>query len=371
MIDSQKRIAELDGIRGVAILMVLTWHYFGSVPRAMEPGSVISYLTIATRLFWSGVDLFFVLSGYLICGIILDNHRKSDFLKSFFIRRATRILPLYLLLLLFYVLLESLLDSDRYSWLFSSPRPLWSYLAFVQNVVMGQVGHYGSNFLAISWSLAIEEQFYLIAPVSILLMGRRAWVRAIPALILFALTLRLTFPQFASYVNTPFRMDSLLIGGAVAVIVRNEKVYSVLAGNRIGVLTFCLTGIFLLAVLSLRLGLGTIQYTVFGCVYGSLLLTAILYRDSAWTSVLRCGPLRFFGSIAYGLYMYHQAVNGLLHGVISGTPPTLATREGIITTATALAITIILSFASFHLYEARFLKIGQKYSYGKELSVAS
>ena len=165
-------------------------------------------------------------------------------------------------------------------------------------------------------------------------------------------------------------MDSLLIGGALAVIVRNESIYSVLLRNRASVLTVFCFGIVLLAVLSWHPGLGTIQYTVFGCIYGSMLLTAILYGDTTLTAILRWSPLRFFGSIAYGLYMYHQAVNGLFHGAISGTPPTLATQEGTIVTVFALTTTIILSVASFQLYEAHFLKIGQTFSYGTELTIA-
>ena len=73
-----QRIVELDGIRGLAIIMVWVWHYFGALPKNVIPDTVLSYANIAATLMWSGVDLFFVLSGFLICGIILDNFEKQN-----------------------------------------------------------------------------------------------------------------------------------------------------------------------------------------------------------------------------------------------------------------------------------------------------
>jgi peptidoglycan/LPS O-acetylase OafA/YrhL len=91
---STKRISQLDGVRGVAILLVLVYHYF-TCQIIAEPGTLFSYLKRATSLTWSGVDLFFVLSGFLIAGILLDHRNTANYFRVFYLRRACRILPLH------------------------------------------------------------------------------------------------------------------------------------------------------------------------------------------------------------------------------------------------------------------------------------
>jgi peptidoglycan/LPS O-acetylase OafA/YrhL len=366
MAEQRQRIAELDGIRGLAILMVLFWHYFGDPPKYLTPDTFVSYLMIATRLFWSGVDLFFILSGYLICGIILDNHSKQRFLTTFFIRRAARILPLYCFLLLLYLLLRSQLDTVQFSWLFSNPIPFWSYVTFLQNVMMGVEGHFGGNFLGISWSLAVEEQFYLLAPLTILIIGRQRWIRGMVPLIVLAAALRVGFSfRFFSYVNTPFRMDSLLLGGIIAVLIRNNLAFALLRQHRSSIFWTFVVGVILIATISFHMQVNALTYSVFGLFYAVFLLTVILYRDDALTGALRWRPLRFCGSIAYGLYMYHQAVNGLFHGMIRRASPSLETSGGLLVTLLALVVTFMISIVSFRYFECWFVRIGHSFDYGE------
>ena len=366
MTEQRQRIAELDGIRGLAILMVLFWHYFGDPPKYLTPDTFVSYLMIATRLFWSGVDLFFILSGYLICGIILDNHSKQRFLTTFFIRRAARILPLYCFLLLLYLLLRSQLDTVQFSWLFSNPIPFWSYVAFLQNVMMGVEEHFGGNFLGISWSLAVEEQFYLLAPLIILIIGRQRWIRGMVPLIVLAAALRVGFSfRFFSYVNTPFRMDSLLLGGIIAVLIRNNLAFALLRQHRSSIFWTFVVGVILIATISFHMQVNALTYSVFGLFYAVFLLTVILYRDDALTGALRWRPLRFCGSIAYSLYMYHQAVNGLFHGMIRRASPSLETSGGLLVTLLALVVTFMISVVSFRYFEGWFVRIGHSFDYGE------
>ncbi|MDE0838744.1 MAG: acyltransferase, partial [Kiritimatiellae bacterium] len=226
------RVRELDGIRGIAILMVLIWHYITCLPKHLVPGSIFKDLHTLTTAFWSGVDLFFVLSGFLIGGIILDNHLKHSFLKVFWIRRICRIFPVLFLLLFLCWASVVFLNAERFSWLFDGLMPWWTYPTFTQNIAMGQTGFFGGKFLGVTWSLAVEEQFYLVAPLLMLAVGKRTWTRAIVPLILFALLLRLSFPGFHGYVNAAFRMDSLLSGVLIAVIYRNEKVWRTLLSHR-------------------------------------------------------------------------------------------------------------------------------------------
>src|SRR5688572_26568085 len=154
------RIPHLDAIRGVAVLMVLVWHYFCGNINA-ETHSTLAYLNRAFGLMWSGVDLFFVLSGFLITGILMDNASSPNYFKVFYIRRVCRIFPLYFLTILLFVLFGWFLTGPGFRWLFAEPLPLWSYLTFTQNFVMGfQVER--AYWLGLTWSIAVEEHFYLI-----------------------------------------------------------------------------------------------------------------------------------------------------------------------------------------------------------------
>ena len=116
------RIPELDGIRAIAILMVLVWHYFSSQVSS-EPGTLIASLIGLAKMSWSGVDLFFILSGFLIGGILIDNRGSSGVLKTFYVRRACRILPLYLVAVLTFFAARYFAGTDE-NWLFSGKLPI-------------------------------------------------------------------------------------------------------------------------------------------------------------------------------------------------------------------------------------------------------
>src|ERR1700730_4353241 len=143
-----KRVPELDGIRGIAIAMVIIWHYFTCLESNIAAGSWLAYMPKLTTLCYSGVDLFFVLSGFLIGGLLIDNRESRNFLQVFYIRRAFRILPAYSLLMLSYFVLRATLQHDRFSWLFQGSMPDVSYLTFTQNVAMGISKSFGATSLA-------------------------------------------------------------------------------------------------------------------------------------------------------------------------------------------------------------------------------
>src|SRR2546430_16200390 len=147
-----KRISHLDGVRGVAILLVLVWHYFTSQVVA-QPKSFTSYCRHATSLTWSGVDLFFVLSGFLIGGILLDHRNTSNYFRVFYLRRVCRIFPLYFIVLALFLALfaTSIATSPSFRSLFQDPFPIWSYATFSQNILMGIRGDFGPGFLGITW----------------------------------------------------------------------------------------------------------------------------------------------------------------------------------------------------------------------------
>ena len=163
VIDSSTRIPALDGLRGIAILLVLLRH---SVFEFHPNSKFFSHLLVAGRLSWSGVDLFFVLSGFLIGGILLDAIASPRYFKTFYVRRAYRILPLYAVVMALFSLryVTSHGSAGPLGSFSHSPIPWASYVTFTQNIWMAWLGTFGVGAVAATWSLAVEEQFYLTVP---------------------------------------------------------------------------------------------------------------------------------------------------------------------------------------------------------------
>ena len=178
-----KRVPELDGVRGVAILLVLVWHYIAS-QAVVTDGTLASQALRALAITWSGVDLFFVLSGFLIVGILLDAKGGDAYFSTFYMRRACRIVPLYLLMVSIFAVVTTwqLHTSD---FLFKEELPLWSYFTFTQNFFMHGRG-FGPHWLGVTWSLAIEEQFYLVVPLLVHWLDRKKLLAMFLFLILAA-----------------------------------------------------------------------------------------------------------------------------------------------------------------------------------------
>lgn len=363
IITSESRIRELDGIRGIAVIMTVVWHYVTCQVRS-ETGTTLAYILKSTGLFWSGVDLFFVLSGFLIGGILADWGGKPGFLIVFYIRRAVRILPVYVVLLLMFFMLRSMLDHSRFGWLFDSAVPDYSYLTFTQNILMGIRGEFGSNFLASTWSLAVEEQFYLIIPLMMLMTGGRRFPVAIAALLSCAAFLRLSMPGFHAVVNMPFRMDSLLVGVALSHVFRSVSFVRVLSRNRGVLWAIFFSFMFGMAVMTVEnVGRVSFEPLAISVFYGSFLSLAVIYRGTAVSSLLRARPLCFAGKYSYGIYMYHQVVSGLVHGCLFDGPPAIESFFSGVAMLIALFLTLLLSMLSFHGFEAVFLRFGQRFRY--------
>src|SRR5512137_2924489 len=209
----------LDGMRGVAVLMVLAFHLLHVDG---EGGTLERAILGATRSGWAGVDLFFVLSGFLITGILLDARGGPGYFRAFYARRVLRIFPLYYAYLaVLFLAVPALLPAldvrrETQGW-------LWTYLG---NVLFAREGGFqASPFTGHFWSLAVEEQFYLFWPFLVWLLPRRWLAAACLGLVAGAFALRFaihrtTFNATAAYVLTPARMDALAMGALVAIAAR-------------------------------------------------------------------------------------------------------------------------------------------------------
>jgi peptidoglycan/LPS O-acetylase OafA/YrhL len=226
-----RRIPELDGLRGIAIGMVLVWHYF-EAPTAAPPATLLSYALVFGRLSWSGVDLFFVLSGFLIGGILLDARTAKNYFQVFYIRRFFRIFPIYFALLLILPDLSTFglwSHHGDFTWSLGSSTPWYAYWTFTQNFYMARAGNLGGFCLWMTWSLAVEEQFYLTLPLLLRVMPPRWFIKCMLLGICTApilrMTLRLIWPDnwTPGYVLMLCRADALLLGVLAAILIRDAQ----------------------------------------------------------------------------------------------------------------------------------------------------
>ena len=307
---AKARFPQLDGLRGVTILMVLAWHYFYSHINFDEPLPLwVSVLAKTISLFWSGVDLFFVLSGFLITGILLDELKAKNLLSVFYLRRAARILPLYFLVLALAAICYALVGQyPRFEPLFVKLPPAWTFLTFTQNIAMAVQGGFPGRFLGMTWSLAVEEQFYLVWPWVVLFLARRkGWLLTVSLLLcLLAPCLRLLVAPFTAFVNTPFRMDSLLFGAVAAILFREARTVDFLRARQW--LFHLFFALFLLLVAWLRylkLAMDVWNHFMFGVLFCSVVLYILLFDNGLLRRWLSVGRLSWIGSVSYAVYMFH------------------------------------------------------------------
>jgi peptidoglycan/LPS O-acetylase OafA/YrhL len=374
------RVIELDGIRGIAIVLVLIWHY-AVILLSSPPGSVFFYLQRGLSLSWSGVDLFFVLSGFLIGGILLDNKDASNYFRVFYTRRICRIFPLYFAWLLLFIVLIALVPSPGKSvmggWLFDAHMPLWTYATFTQNIAMAVSADFGSNWLSATWSLAVEEQFYLVLPPLIFLLTRRQIPRLLVILVTVALALRygsflvLPHPRFASYVLMPSRADALMLGVLCAYAVRQRRVLEFLK-RRVGWMYL------VFAILFADLGFSIFTsrwpvlgpfamrpygYSVLALFYSCFLLIAVTEERGILSAIARIRWLRGLGAISYGIYMIHIAVIGAMHGLLLKQSPQINSWRDAVVTLAALLCTLAIAILSWRFFERPILSIGHSIQY--------
>jgi peptidoglycan/LPS O-acetylase OafA/YrhL len=310
-----RRVPELDGIRGVAILLVVFWHYVAAPGAGLPPDTLRGLLFRAGILTWSGVDLFFVLSGFLIGGILLDAKGKPGYFRRFYGRRTFRILPLYVVVCLGGAAL--VLKYPDLAGVWGQPMPLYLYATFTQNFWAAR--HSLDVFMGLTWSLAVEEQFYLTLPFVIRyvrrdrlpwVIGAMATTSALARTVLY-LHFGNDFGKAASTLVF-FRADALMAGVLGALAVRDPTIRAHLVGVPWILNLLALTsgaGVTLLLLkgwTTQTRPMSTLGYSWLACFYLALILIATLRPEGWWPRILRSPILRWLGSIAYCLYLVHE-----------------------------------------------------------------
>ena len=373
------RIPELDGIRGLAILLVLVWHYFATMV-SPERGTWLWIAKVAAGLGWSGVDLFFVLSGFLLGGILLENRESSNYFKAFYLRRACRILPVYFALVIAVAVASGLMQGTRnagFVHLFDHPMPFWSYFTFTQNFAMvfaDDFRSFGAPALSVTWSLAVEEQFYLFLPLLIRFVPRGPLPGVLILLIIAAPICRGLIwsedkPGFAGLVMTPMRADALLLGVLAALATRDPGFAAAFTRNRValaGVFAGLFAGMVALAVYGWRLpaiALHVAGQFWIAAFYAMLVVWVTARPSGAPGALMRLPALRLLGVVSYAVYLFHVPVLETVFALVRGQPPVLRGTNDAMLVLAALVVTVGLAALSWHVLEKPLLRVGHRIKY--------
>ncbi|HVY44473.1 MAG TPA: acyltransferase [Minicystis sp.] len=363
-----RRVPELDGLRGIAILLVVVWHY---VAIALPPpsGPLGAALRRPLLLAWSGVDLFFVLSGFLIGGILLDVARSPRYFTTFYARRFHRIFPLYYLFLVTFFVGCALVGPSAAAHvkkLFNLELPPWCYPLYLQNVFMTTRQTFGGEWVGVTWSLAIEEQFYLLLPLAVRALRPKTLALVVAAAVVAAPALRLaltpTNPFFGPYTLLPCRADALGLGVLAALVTRTERGWAFLHAHR-RALVYALGPLFVGVVFLTGHAQGRLMngpgYTWLAAFYACVLLLSVVEPGPVARAVLRSRLLQELGVVAYGVYLLHMGVNAAVHAAFLGAAPKIDGVRSLAATALAALVTFVVAKLSWRFFEKPLVARGQ------------
>ena len=375
----QGRIPELDGLRGLAIVLVLIFHYLEQQGTA-TPGSVTFYLQRLVLMGWSGVDLFFVLSGFLIGGILLEARDSRSYFRTFYFRRFFRIIPLYYAWILAYIVLVDaageMLRAHSNSGILLKPGPtIFGHFAFLQNLMVISFSGLAGAWFSHLWSLAVEEQFYLVSPLVVRMLSPQKLKLALVGVIAAAPLLRIFLLRAAHAdswlvsVLMPCRADSLAVGMLAAVCWRAWRFREWLSAHHnaiYGLLAACLAGVMCLwywSPQSNTLGMESIGFTTLAFFYALILLLAVARPAGLIARWARMRWLREIGRVSYCMYIIHLVVNVLLHSVLRRAAPATTDARGAAVTVCAAFATYGIAWLSWKLFEGPLIHRGHAFRY--------
>jgi peptidoglycan/LPS O-acetylase OafA/YrhL len=379
-----RHVPALDGVRGVAILLVVLFHH--TLMRQQTTFDRV-YVSIA-RLGWSGVDLFFVLSGFLITGILLDAKGSRHYYRNFYIRRTLRIFPLYYAFVFFTLTIAPWLWPEtplaamaRSAMRDTSEAWYWLYLS---NVLFALREDFGHPNLAVTWSLAIEEQFYLVWPLVVAALRRTPLMWTCGGLIAAALAVRTAWvaagaESTAAYVLPFCRMDALAAGAFVAAALRDDRTAAVVVTWSARLAPAAALVFAAIWLLEDPLDDGswtesmtqTLGYTALAVFFASLVARVATSSDRSRLARAFSAPLlRTFGQYSYALYLFHVPVRRYIRDTyfpVADFPTWLGSPlpGQLLFYVVATLPALILAVASWHLFEKQILKLKARFPYGE------
>lgn len=361
---SVRHLPALDGIRGLAIIWVV---FHNTLADSFAPsGGPLHIVALLAHPGWIGVQLFFALSGFLITAGLLDSRGRDNYFSGFYAKRALRILPLYYaVLLIVLVILPGVVGAagELHS-AFRDQVSLWLFVSNWTHLAPNGFGHF--------WSLAVEEQFYLVWPLLVYGLSPKRLLTVCLWIAFGALLVRCGMrwegaSSWTLYTATPCRMDALALGAAGACLVRIPSLDDQVR-RRLPVLAGATVALFLLGMPAThlyddsRVAGETIGYTILAWC-SAVMVTGVAMTDGrapSWLSRgLRWPPLRSCGKYSYAMYVFHQ----ILHKLVS--VPWIARHFGphpspqvvFAASVATLLVSYGLAFVSYHGFEKYFLSL--------------
>jgi peptidoglycan/LPS O-acetylase OafA/YrhL len=364
-VSKQKHIPALDGLRGLAVLTVILYHVGGG---AQSSNSLLRTFGTLVQSGWTGVPLFFVLSGFLITGILWDSRGSASWYRNFYLRRTIRISPLYYLALSL-VLLSGLAAGQ----LIHTASHIWVFFLYAQNIPgLNRIGEGSGSILPLShfWSLAVEEQFYLIWPF---LMTQTRTTRQMKHLCVAIFLTSLLFRVGVwAWLGSPgpfngfilSRAGELALGAWLAMSWRESS------WNKISSLLTRLSPLFLLGFIGTSLADRSFQIDhkwtfTFGLTFITLFwgsILAVSLREGLIKNLMETAWLQWVGGISYGLYVYHVLFSVLYHDlaasiVRSGNRNVVLGFSALIT----VSFSFLVAYASFRFFEKPILNLRRRF----------
>jgi peptidoglycan/LPS O-acetylase OafA/YrhL len=368
---------ELDGVRGLAIVMVTLYRVLKELPSTDTV--LYAWTKSIGGLGEKGVDLFFVLSGFLITGILLRTRSKSNYFSNFLARRAIRIFPLYFVsLALCLVLIPRVLPPSAIpsSWDLPASHQLYLW-TYTSNLWMSWTNSWCFGPLDHFWSLAVEEHFYFVWPAIVFLLSPKWIARLCIGTIVGVGLVRIgasTLPgcEVAVSVLTFFRCDGLCVGALLATLMHshqtspNPQGLGRLSQPRVWWLAVAATlGIGLIACLITMSGkrFYTLPSSLFPCFWGLSLALLLLSKPTAIAArIARTSVLRWFGRYSYGMYVFQLPLLTLVPFAVAKSWGGSYGLPYLIYAVASVAAICGLAFASFHLMEKHFLSCRKWFS---------
>jgi peptidoglycan/LPS O-acetylase OafA/YrhL len=376
----------LDGVRGLAVLSVLLYHF---VAQTVATNGFERVLDWALAYGLLGVDLFFILSGFLITGILYDARDEPDYFRSFYMRRVVRIFPLYYGVLAVVFFIVPLIPSLRETSLGRlHEHQAWAWLYGV-NVYLSFHGGWGAlSYLDHFWSLAVEEHFYFVWPLLIWLFRKspRALLRLALGVALLSFASRMVaslagVDQVVTVVLTPFQLDALCLGGFFAIYVREAGVDNVVkrallpmaaAALMVAILAFGIQHYSEVGPLALQ----PLRRGMYRILLAALLLWAFAAPASSLVSrFFRSRPMVTLGKYSYGLYVYHHFLS--YYFTTHRTEFELGRLVGSHTLAVAIqavvgiGLSMAVAWVSFEYFEKPFLRLKRFWPSAQERAAAT
>lgn len=357
----------LDGVRAIAVILVMLFHFY--------PQGIL-------QIGWVGVDLFFVLSGFLITNILIKYKDREHYFKSFYMRRVIRIFPIY------YIVVIPLLLLNYFALHNKAIGEQLSYLFYLQNFAA-----LGSEFLfglEHTWSLAIEEQFYLFFPFVIRFLPLKKSFYFVIGLILMAILLRTFFaikePEIFYWQSVLFftRMDSLLLGALLPLAVSNFSIKKNTMSTILNVVLIFSAILIFFSIInysfanlqeygfaqllsqsfgkeSLSTPYGHLRFTFFALFFAACVgKVAYFSGDKHKYLFLRWKPLEFIGRISYGIYLYHWIIQRFTTLYLEKTGWQI---NAFVLVLAKIVLTIVIAYFSWIWIEKPILKLKDRYKY--------